>query len=78
MAFTACLCVRTFTPDQSDGDPGELIKMKEKLNEGMSERQRERENVVIRVFIWVDGVCKSCPGRAPGASVERPGDQSCE
>lgn len=31
---------------------------------------RERENVVIRVFILVDGVCKSCPGLTLGASVE--------
>lgn len=33
-------------------------------------RVRERENAVIRVFIWVDGVCKSCPGLALGASVD--------
>lgn len=32
----------------------------------------ERENAVIRVFIWVDGVCKSYPGLAFRASVEVP------
>lgn len=31
---------------------------------------RERENVLIRVFILVDGVCKSCPGLALETSVE--------
>ncbi len=47
--------------------------MKEKLNEEECERERERERekeCCNQSFIWVDGVCKSCPGLALGASVE--------
>ncbi len=40
------------------------------MRESAREREKERKNAVIKSFIWVDGVCKSCPGQALGASVE--------
>jgi len=69
MQVLACICVLCMHPP--------LIRVWWRPR-GANQNEREtewgsvcvRENVVIRVFIWVDGVCKSCPGLALGASVK--------